>query len=128
LRRSRTYETDPVGMTGARRFLNLVVSADTAQKPTACLQHLLEIERTLGRPCHTRNTPRTLDLDLLCFGRQVIDRPGLRIPHPRLHERAFVLVPFCDLAPGFVHPVLHRRMASLLAGTPIKGIRRWERN
>ena len=125
MRCSPTYETDPVNMAGARRFLNLVISAETKLDPVACLKQLLDIERLVGRPAHTRNLPRVLDLDLLLYDNQVLRRPGLVIPHPRMHERAFVLVPLCDIAPQLIHPVLHQRMTTLLAKTDTRGVRRW---
>jgi 2-amino-4-hydroxy-6-hydroxymethyldihydropteridine diphosphokinase len=113
-RRSRIYETKPIGMKATRDFLNLAVQARTRLSPAETLAAFRRVEQVMGRGRHRRNTPRTLDLDLLFYDRRVIRRPGLRVPHPRLHERAFVLVPLNDLAPNLVHPVLHRQVRTLL--------------
>ena len=114
VKQSRVYETKPVAMPGARDFLNLVVAADTRLSPVACLVEFRAVELALGRGRHRRNAPRTLDLDLLMYGRQVINRHGLTVPHPRMHERMFVLRPLADIAPGVVHPVLRRRVRTLV--------------
>ena len=114
VKQSRIYETKPVAMPGVRDFLNLVVAADTRLSPVACLGTFRAVESTLGRGRHRRNAPRTLDLDLLMYGRQVIRGHGLTVPHPRMHERMFVLRPLADIAPGLVHPVLRRRVRTLV--------------
>lgn len=124
VKQSRTYETRPVDMPGARDFLNLVVAADTRFSPAACLVEFRAVEAALGRGRHVRNTPRALDLDLLLYGRQVVRRPGLVVPHPRMHERMFVLRPLADIAPGIVHPVLRRRVRSLMK--PLAGRESWK--
>ena len=103
---SSLIETDPVGFTAQPRFLNGAVALDTALGPRDLLDLLLRIETRFGRdrgvaPPHG---PRTLDLDLLLFGNSEVDEPGLRIPHPRLHERAFVLEPLAEVAPGLEVP------------------------
>lgn len=87
-------------------FLNAVVELRTALEPQALLDALLAIEREHGRLRPYRNAPRTLDLDLLLYGERVLEEPGLHVPHPRLHLRAFVLDPLAELAPGLAHPVL----------------------
>jgi 2-amino-4-hydroxy-6-hydroxymethyldihydropteridine diphosphokinase len=119
LKRSSIYETEPVDMpTGAPRFLNLVVAAETGLAPGEVMTRLLGVERALGRVRgvsslkHKRS--RSLDLDLLFYDRRVVREPGLTVPHPRLHERVFVLKPLADIAPGLVHPTLHRRVSTLL--------------
>jgi 2-amino-4-hydroxy-6-hydroxymethyldihydropteridine diphosphokinase len=124
VRQSRTYKTRPVAMPGARDFLNLVVAADTRLSPSACLTEFRTVESARGRGQHRRNAPRTLDLDLLLYGRQVIRRPGLMVPHPRMHERMFVLRPLADIAPGVVHPVLRRRVRTLMK--PLAGRDQWK--
>jgi len=126
VKRSRSYETRPVAMPGARNFLNLVVAADTRLSPAACLAGFRAVEAALGRRRHRRNAPRTLDLDLLLYGRRVIRRPGLTVPHPEMHKRMFVLQPLSDIAPGVVHPVLRQRVRTILK--PLAGRNQWKVN
>jgi len=111
---SPAYETDPVGDVGGS-FLNLVARVETDLPPRRLLTILQETERGLGRDLDRRSGPRTMDLDLLFYGSRVIREEGLDIPHPRLHERRFVLAPLADLAPDLCHPVLGQTMSSLLA-------------
>ena len=99
-------ETDPVGVTDQPQFLNGVAALETELAPRELLDVLLAIERRLGRERRERWGPRTIDLDLLLYGDEVIDEDGLKIPHPRLHERRFVLEPLADLAPQLVVPGL----------------------
>ena len=96
---SRLRETDPVGVVDQPPFLNGAVEVDTTRTPRELLDLLLEIERSLGRVREERWGPRTVDLDLLVYGDEVVDEPGLRVPHPRLHERRFALEPLADLDP-----------------------------
>ncbi len=110
---SPVYETDPVGPPGQGPYLNAVARLRVSLAPRVLLHRLLEIEAAAGRVRSEPNAPRTLDLDLLFYGEREIDEPGLRVPHPRLHERAFVLEPLRDIAPGWVHPTLHRRVEDL---------------
>lgn len=126
VKRSRVYETRPRNMANTGDFLNLAIAADTHHSPIRCLSEFRAVETALGRGHHLRNTPRTLDLDLLFYGNRVIRAPGVTIPHPRLHERAFVLRPLNDIAPGLVHPTRHRRVATLLKVRSQEGIRRWK--
>jgi len=128
VKRSPIYETEPVQMPGARRFLNLAVAARTRHSPRESLTRLLAVERQLGRTRTRRNTPRRLDLDLLLYGRRIIRRPGLTIPHPRMHERAFVLAPLADIARATIHPKQHCRIRTLLQQVPRTGVRRWPNN
>jgi 2-amino-4-hydroxy-6-hydroxymethyldihydropteridine diphosphokinase len=99
-------ETDPVGVTDQPRFLNGVAALETELAPRELLDVLLAVERRLGRERRERWGPRAIDLDLLLYGDEVIDEDGLKIPHPRLHERRFVLEPLADLAPQLVVPGL----------------------
>ena len=102
---SELRETEPVGVVDQPRFLNGAVLLETTLSPRALLDRLLEIERALGRTRGgPRYGPRTLDLDLLLYGDEEIDEPGLRVPHPRLHERRFALQPLLDLDPDLVVP------------------------
>jgi 2-amino-4-hydroxy-6-hydroxymethyldihydropteridine diphosphokinase len=99
-------ETDPVGVTDQPQFLNGVAELETELEPRELLDVLLAVERRLGRERRERWGPRTIDLDLLLYGDEVIDEDGLTVPHPRLRERRFVLEPLADLAPKLVVPGL----------------------
>lgn len=117
---SLLYEAEPVKDgtdPGDGWFLNGVVRIETDLPPRNLLDLLREIERSLGRDEDNRSGPRTIDLDILFYGDRVIDEPGLRIPHPRLHERRFVLMPLSELDPLLVHPVRHRSVNHMLAET-----------
>ena len=96
---SQLRETEPVGVVDQPPFLNGAVAIETARAPRDLLELLLEIERTLGRVREERWGPRTIDLDLLVYGDEVVEEPGLRVPHPHLHERRFALEPLVELAP-----------------------------
>jgi 2-amino-4-hydroxy-6-hydroxymethyldihydropteridine diphosphokinase len=113
--RSALYWTEPVGGPPQDWFLNAVAAGDTRLAPEELLEACLATERDLGRVRGERNGPRTLDADLLLYGAEVRDGQSLTLPHPRLHERRFVLVPLCEIAPQAVHPVLHLTAAELLA-------------
>jgi len=101
---SSVYETEPVGPAGQQRYLNQVVVIESHQLPEALLDHALAIERELGRERTHRWGPRTIDVDLLLYGDEAILGCGLTLPHPRLHERPFVLVPLAEVLPEWVHP------------------------
>ena len=118
---SSLYETEPVGYQEQPPFLNAVVVLETSLAPIELLRALFEFERDLGRARTFRNAPRTLDLDLLLFDDIVLSTPKLTVPHPRLHERAFVLVSLAEIAPGARHPVLHQSAAELRLGLPDQG-------
>jgi 2-amino-4-hydroxy-6-hydroxymethyldihydropteridine diphosphokinase len=115
---SRIYETEPVGMgDDAHAFLNAVIEVEFTGEPLALLDALQQIEAAMGRPSrHPRNAPRTIDLDLLYAGDVVISNERIAIPHPRLHERRFVLAPLADLRPELVLPSQRQTVAELLAG------------
>jgi 2-amino-4-hydroxy-6-hydroxymethyldihydropteridine diphosphokinase len=102
---SSLLDTDPVGYVDQPRFLNGAAAIETDLPPRELLDRLLGVERTLGRTREgPRFGPRTIDLDLLVYGEEVIDEPGLRVPHPRLHERHFALEPLAELDPGLLVP------------------------
>ena len=107
---SAFIETDPEGPPGQGRYLNAAATVTTSLEPRALLETLLAIERSHGRrrEDELRFGPRTLDMDLLMYGDAIIDEPGLTVPHPRMHERSFVLVPLAEIAPDVVHPGLKR--------------------
>lgn len=102
--RSRLFRTPPWAVVDQPAFINAAARLETSLSPRELLDALLVIEVGAGRVRGRRNGPRTLDLDLLLYGDRVIDEPGLVVPHPRLHERAFVLLPLADIAPDWVVP------------------------
>ena len=112
---SELRETEPVGVVDQPPFLNGAVALDTELDPRALLDVLLAIERELGRERRERWGPRTIDLDLLLYGEERIEEPGLTVPHPRLHERRFALEPLLDLDPELDIPG-RGRVIDLLAG------------
>jgi 2-amino-4-hydroxy-6-hydroxymethyldihydropteridine diphosphokinase len=115
LKRSSLYRTAPVGYLDQPDFINAVAMVETALAPHALLDGLLAIERRHGRVREFLNAPRTLDLDVLLYGELVLHEHGLTLPHPRMHERAFVLLPLAEIAPDLVIPG-KGRVADLLAG------------
>jgi 2-amino-4-hydroxy-6-hydroxymethyldihydropteridine diphosphokinase len=125
-RQSSFYVTEPVDAPGQAWFLNAVVEAETSLLPLQLLHALLRIERELGRRRITPHGPRTIDLDILFYGSSVIRSKELQVPHPRLSERRFVLVPLAQIAPEFRHPVVHKSVTQLLAETPDRSeVRLW---
>lgn len=119
---SPIYETDPWGYTDQDPFLNRVAAIETDLEPRALLQHLKNIEAEVGRRATFNNGPREIDIDILLYNDLVLDEDGLIIPHPRLHERAFMLRPLADLAPDLIIPPGQQSVAELLASLDQSGI------
>jgi len=138
---SPIYQTEPTGLLSIfgiglpvnkvqHDFLNCVVEAFTGDEPEQLIVKILKIENALGRKriSHIRNLPRTIDIDILFYDNLIINLKTLSIPHPRLQERAFVLIPLCDLEPDFIHPALNRTIKELANLVDRKGVRPWGAN
>tara|TARA_A100001037_G_scaffold96936_1_gene88294 strand:+ start:2377 stop:2790 length:414 start_codon:yes stop_codon:yes gene_type:complete len=120
---SSAYETKPWGVEGYQpRYLNQVAEVETTLDPLEVVTELLSIEFAMGRAREEKNASRTLDLDLLIHGDTILEASGVTVPHPRMHERAFVLVPLAEIAPSLVHPVLGKTVAELLTDSDRSGI------
>jgi 2-amino-4-hydroxy-6-hydroxymethyldihydropteridine diphosphokinase len=130
---SSLYETQPQGVSDQPLFLNAVCRVTTGLEPQSLLRFLKNLEREIGRrPGGERWGPRPIDLDILLYDDRVVDTPELTVPHPRLAERAFVLIPLCELAPELRHPLLGKTMKDLLASVGKKRVRKiapraWEK-
>lgn len=115
--KSRLYESEPWGFQAEHWFLNQVVEIRTSLSPDVLMQTLLTIEKELGRDRsmpHQGYVSRPMDLDILYYGKDIIDTEMVTAPHPRLHQRRFTLLPLCDIAPDFVHPLLKKSNLQLL--------------
>ncbi|MEO0116710.1 MAG: 2-amino-4-hydroxy-6-hydroxymethyldihydropteridine diphosphokinase [candidate division WOR-3 bacterium] len=113
-KKSRIYETEPDGFPYQPKFLNLVVEGETEKSPEECLLIINEIEKRLKKVRIFKNAPRTLDIDLLFYNQEIIEKPNLKVPHPKLQEREFVLRPLAEIAPQLYHPKLNKRIEELL--------------
>ena len=111
--RSAIYETAAWGKTNQPAFYNRVICIKTKRSAAEVLRALLSIEKSMGRVRKEKWAERIIDLDILFYEDSIIDEPGLQVPHPHLHERAFVLAPLNELIPGFVHPVFQKTIAEL---------------
>jgi len=120
--KSKVYETPPWGYIEQEKFLNQVIKVKTYLEPEQLLKHLKRLETALGRKVSFQNGPRLIDIDILFYDHLVQESPALVIPHPRVHERGFVLLPMMDIAPDFVHPVKQRSVRDLIAGCDLQGI------
>lgn len=120
---SSIYETEPWGYADQPAYLNQVIAGVTELSPLDFFQFLKKIENGLGRQPSFRYGPRLIDIDILTIGSLVLDTPDLVIPHPRMQERAFVLVPLAEIVPGWVHPVLHLGVKSLLEKVDASGVK-----
>lgn len=118
---SEWFHTRPIGVEDQDWYINGAVSVKTKMPAQDLLRHLMAIEKDMGRVRVERWGPRTLDLDILLFGEEIIDEANLKVPHPRMHLRRFVLVPMAELAPGLVHPALGVSISQLLEGLPVDG-------
>ena len=122
---SSVYESDPHRVEEDQPlYLNMVLAISTRFEPTALLGKMLEIERANGRIRNRTNESRTLDLDILMMDDIVLHDPDLAIPHPRMHEREFVMIPLTEIAPRKMHPTLNRTIADIAAGLADQGVRR----
>ena len=129
-RLSGIYETEPVGVESHDKYLNMIAEVRTTNiSPTQMMARLLRIEYLLGRTGKNQKLPRTVDLDILFFGDVQMDTEFLTLPHPRLHERRFVLKPLAKIAPNFVHPALKKEIVDLLADLEdTSEVKRWHPN
>lgn len=113
---SQVFETEPLGFNSNNKFLNMVVEVETDKDPVNLMRLILETEASLGRRRDSgkKYTSRIIDIDMLIYGNTVIRTGFLTVPHPRMHERKFVLVPLCEIAAGFIHPVFGKTFKMLL--------------
>lgn len=119
---SRVYQTPPWGYTDQADFLNLVAKAETTLTPKELLDFLKDLEAKIGRTATFRWGPREIDIDILFYNDRILKGQEITIPHPRLHERAFVLIPLSELNRDLVHPVLNQTVAKMLEGVDHKGV------
>ncbi|MGT2924127.1 2-amino-4-hydroxy-6-hydroxymethyldihydropteridine diphosphokinase [Streptococcus caviae] len=123
INQSVIYETAAWGKTDQADFLNVVCQLETDLSPQELLQSCQNIEKQLGRIRHEHWGPRTIDIDILFYGHEIIDKEELQVPHPYLQDRAFVLVPLNDIAGSLIHPLLKQSIADLLQRVDKSGVK-----
>jgi 2-amino-4-hydroxy-6-hydroxymethyldihydropteridine diphosphokinase len=118
---SSVYETEPWGFENGTAFLNQVIEVQTSLGPDELINKIMQAELELGRVRIINEagySDRSIDIDLLFFGQQIINRPGLIVPHPLMHQRMFTLVPMSEIAPEFIHPVFKKNIMQLITECP----------
>lgn len=115
IKSSLVYETEAWGNSDQPDFYNQVHILDTKLSATEAIKSILEIENKMGRVRTVKNAARIIDIDILFFNEEIINEPGLMVPHPEIANRRFVLVPLAELSPGFIHPVLKKSLRDLLS-------------
>ena len=123
--KSQVYETPPWGFEDQPKFLNQVIKANTYLDPEPLLKHLKRLEVALGRKESFPNGPRLIDMDILFYDDLVLEKPSLVLPHPRLHERGFVLLPLLEIAPNLVHPVHKKSVREMAEMCNMTGIEKF---
>jgi len=123
--KSHVYETPPWGYEDQPRFLNQVIKVTTYLEPEPLLKHIKRLEVTLGRKASFQNGPRLIDIDILFYDDLILNTASLVIPHPRLHERGFVLLPLMDIDPDLVHPANQKSVREMLALSDVGGIEKF---
>jgi len=123
--KSHVYETPPWGYEEQPKFLNQVIKVKTYLEPEPLLKHIKRLEVTLGRKVSFQNGPRLIDIDILFYDDLILDTPSLVLPHPRLHERGFVLLPLMDIDPDLVHPVNKKSIREMVSLSDVRGIERF---
>jgi 2-amino-4-hydroxy-6-hydroxymethyldihydropteridine diphosphokinase len=123
--KSQVYETPPWGFKDQPKFLNQVIKVNTYLDPEPLLKHLKRLEVALGRKESFPNGPRLIDIDILFYDDLVVNKPSLVIPHPRLHERGFVLLPLLEIAPNLVHPVTQKNVREMADQSNTEGIEKF---
>jgi 2-amino-4-hydroxy-6-hydroxymethyldihydropteridine diphosphokinase len=123
--KSQVYETPPWGFEDQPKFLNQVIKANTYLDPEPLLKHLKRLEVALGRKESFPNGPRLIDIDILFYDDLVVDKPSIVIPHPRLQERGFVLLPLMEIAPNLVHPVSKKTVREMAELCSMEGIEKF---
>jgi 2-amino-4-hydroxy-6-hydroxymethyldihydropteridine diphosphokinase len=121
--KSHVYETPPWGYEAQSPFYNQVIKVKTYLEPEPLLKHLKRLEVALGRKPSFQNGPRSIDIDLLFYDDRIMNTPVITLPHPRLHERGFVLLPLMDIAPDLIHPVRQKSVREMIAACDLSNIK-----